>query len=123
VEDDAQFSAALRMRLQTHGIAVVRAFDGADGIKCAFRYPADAVLLDYEMPRGTENLVLRKLKENPLTKDIPIIVLTGRKDQRLKQQMLTAGAAAYLTKPVDFDELLDQLARHIDVVSEPSSQA
>lgn len=120
VEDDAQFSAALKTRLESHGVAVIRAFDGADGVQNAIKYPADAIILDIEMPNVTGDEVLRLLKETESTKHTPVIVLSCRKERNFQQKMLDMGAAAYLTKPLEFSQLQKELAKHIDILASPS---
>jgi len=119
VDDDAVFSAALKRRLEAHGVAVVRAFDGDDGIEQSQRYEMDAVLLDLEMPNTKGDEVLTILRKNEVTREIPVIVLTGRKDPQLEQRMALLGASAYITKPLRFEELREQLAKYIDILPKP----
>src|ERR1700752_3676746 len=69
IDDDADFSWAVKMRLEAVGVAVVRAFEGTDGLRTAFRYPASAVILDFEMPDGQGDYILGRLKGNPITRD------------------------------------------------------
>ncbi len=117
VEDDAQFSDGLKTRLEAHGVAVIRAFDGMDGVRSAFKHPADAIILDVEMPNGSGDEVLRLLKDDESTRDVPVIVLTCHKDRVFRRKMLDMGAIAYLNKPLDFSELQRELAKHIDILS------
>lgn len=120
VEDDQEFSAAIRCRLEAHGVAVVRAFDGQDGIRQSRVQKVDAILVDYEMPHANGDVVLKALRDHESTKHLPVIVITGRKDAQIKLRMQELGADAHLTKPVTFDELRTQLARHIDILPQPS---
>ena len=120
VDDDPDYSVALRYRLEAHGVAVVRSFDGLDGYHTANSRPADAIILDYEMPKGCGDDVLLRLKENPATRHIPVIVVTGRKDRWLERKMIGLGAAAFLTKPLIFSELLGELRRHINILPKPA---
>jgi DNA-binding response OmpR family regulator len=122
IEDDEEFSAVVKLRLEAHGVAVVRAANGVEGYTTAFMQEADAILLDYEVPGAEGDYILRRLKDNPVTKDIPVIVLTGRRDQALVRQMLNLGAERCFTKPVDFDALLTELRRHIDVLPSACGQ-
>lgn len=116
VDDDADFSRALKIRLEAHGVAVVRAFDGLDGVRSAKKYPADAIILDMVMPNGNGEEVLRLLKQNPLTREIPAIVLSSRRDGALRRRLLDLGAVEYLTKPLDFPLLHHTLSRYFDVL-------
>ncbi len=121
VEDDAQFSSALKTRLESHGVAVIRAFDGADGVQNANNYPADAIILDVEMPNGSGDEVLRLLKENESTRNVPVIVLTCRNDRVFRRKMLDMGAAAYLNKPLDFSLLHEELSKHISILAKSAA--
>lgn len=118
IDDDSDFTWVLKRRLEDHGLAVVRAFDGADGYRTAFADRADVILLDYEMPNGHGDYVLSRLRENSLTRDIPVVVLTGRRDRDLEQRMLGLGASAFLHKPIEFSRLKRVLARYVDLVPE-----
>ena len=120
VEDDQDFSSALKLRLEAHGVAVVRAFDGADAIRQSRKYATDVVLLDFEMPHAKGDEVLKELRENESTKNLPVIMLTGRDDRQLRQRMVELGANGYLTKPLRFEDLRTQLAKHVDVLPRPS---
>ena len=75
--------------------------------------PADAIILDFNLPNGQGDYVLKRLKKNAMTRDIPVIVLTGVKDQTLEQKMLGMGAAKFLSKPLVFDDLLEELRLHL----------
>jgi len=116
VEDDCDFSAALKYRLEAHGVAVVRAFNGDDGIRQAQKQKVDAILLDFDMPLLKGDEVLEALREDEQTKYLPVIAITGRQDKRLKIRMKQLGASAHLTKPLKFEDLRKQLARFIDIL-------
>ena len=122
IDDDADFSEVVKVRLESLGVAVVRAFDGREGYRKAFMHPASAILLDYEMPNGQGDYVLRRLNENPVTADIPVIVLTGVKDKMVERKMLNLGASAYLTKPVQSCVIREALAKHIDILEDSDEQ-
>ncbi len=115
IEDDRDFSLALKLKLEMHGVAVVRAFEGMQGIQDAFTRPADAIILDYNLPNGQGDFVLKRLKSAPQTRDIPVIVLTGVKDQTLEQKMLSLGASRFLTKPLNWNLLYDELQKHVEL--------
>jgi DNA-binding response OmpR family regulator len=109
VDDDPDFAATLKLRLQQHGVDVLHAFAGMEGYRFAFTHEAQAIILDQEMPDGNGEYILRRLKESPATEDIPVIVLTGTKDQDLARRMYNLGAARFLTKPVDWEDLWAEL--------------
>jgi CheY-like chemotaxis protein len=114
VDDDADYSMAMKLRLERYGVTVVRAMQGMEGYRLAFTRPADVILLDYELPNGQGDYILHRLRDNPVTRDIPVIIITGRKDRALERKMMNLGAARFLNKPLDFEVLLAELARHIE---------
>ena len=113
IDDDPDATMSLKMRLEQRGFGVVRAFAGMDGYRTAFLSPPSAITLDYEMPSGQGDYVLRRLKENPVTQDIPVIVITGRKEKSLERKMRALGAADFLTKPYDWNRLWGTLEQYL----------
>lgn len=111
IEDDEDVVLALRLRLQEMGIDVVNIAEGRSGYFKAFDSPPNAIILDYELPEGNGDYVLRRLKESPVTSSIPVIVLTGRREGYIQRQMQSLGADAFLTKPFKWELLRDTLSR------------
>ncbi len=110
VEDDSDITEMLGLLLPSEGFEVVRAEHGAEALqylRSGGTLP-DLILLDLMMPvmSGWE-FRDRQLTDPELAK-IPVIVMTGVGDW---DQVLTARADAYMTKPVDFGELLATVAR------------
>jgi CheY-like chemotaxis protein len=117
IDDDVDFSNALKYWLEDHGVAVSRAYNGMEGYFRAFTWPASAILLDYCMPNGRGDYILSRLKDNPVTKRIPVLIITSVRNESLKRQMLAAGAAEFLTKPVSFRDLQNCLSQYIDILA------
>ncbi|RIK84578.1 MAG: hypothetical protein DCC68_01070 [Planctomycetota bacterium] len=114
IDDDPDLAKSLEMRLAAHNVAVRRAVAGMEGYRRAFTEPAQAILLDFEMPGGNGDYVLRRLKENPVTRDIPVIVLTGRREKSIERTMYNLGAAAFLTKPYTWPKLWNTLRPYVE---------
>jgi DNA-binding response OmpR family regulator len=121
IDDDADFSDALRIRFEEHGVAVVRAFNGMEGYRMAFTSPARVILLDVHMPNGEGDYILRRLKENPVTKNIPVFILSGAKDRVLQRRLIAMGAVDFFEKPVDFKRLRERLADYVDILDRGAS--
>jgi CheY-like chemotaxis protein len=121
IDDDFDFSDALKLRLDEYGIAVSRAANGMAGYWMAYTTRARAILLDYQMPNGQGDYILRRLKENPVTRDIPVIMITGVKDKMLERRVLSMGAKAYLVKPVDFEQLRRVMEEFIPKLRRPAT--
>jgi CheY-like chemotaxis protein len=119
IDDDADFSDALKCRLESYGVAVLHAYSGMEGYRMAFTHPARAILLDYNMPNGQGDYILGRLQESKATREIPVIVITGARDKWLERKMYGLGAKRFLTKPVHFETLRDELAKYIDILTEP----
>lgn len=119
VDDDRDIVKALCIRLRACGLDVLRASNGMQGYWRTIKNRPDAIITDYMMPEGSGERFLTRLKENAATKNIPVIVLTGRKfagraDHALRRDVVgRMGAAALFTKPYEFQELLVELRRHI----------
>jgi len=109
IEDDEDVALALKMRLKEVGIVSVHAMEGTAGYRSAFMSAPSAIILDYELPRGNGDYVLRRLKESSVTADIPVIVLTGRKEAYIERQMRGMGANAFFTKPFHWKQIQETL--------------
>jgi CheY-like chemotaxis protein len=79
------------------------------GLDLAGEHHPDLVLLDLHLPDMPGQEVLRRLRANPATAQIPVVVLSADARPSLIQQLLDQGARAFLTKPLDVKELLGLL--------------
>ncbi|MBN2473093.1 MAG: response regulator [Pirellulales bacterium] len=121
VDDDPDVSRAIAVRLRQYGVDVVRAFSGTQGFWMGLDYRPDVIIIDLRMPEGEGDYLFGRFQSHALTKDVPVIVLTGVTNPGVKRQMLSLGAAAYLTKPVVFDELLRELRPYIALPQTPAA--
>lgn len=117
IEDDEDMALALKMRLREVGIETVHVSEGRSGYYRAFSSPPNAIILDYELPEGNGDYVLRRLKETPATSNIPVIVLTGRREGYIERQMRGMGASAFFTKPFNWELLKEALGNLVDTNS------
>ncbi|GHO44078.1 response regulator transcription factor [Ktedonospora formicarum] len=110
VDDEENIIEFIRLGLRYEGFQVESANDGDSGIAAALRLNPDIIILDVMMPPGIDGLeVCRRLRENPTTREIPILMLTAKDEVRDRIAGLRIGADDYLTKPFDFDELLERI--------------
>ena len=84
---------------------LISACDGKEGVERAIQEKPDLILMDIEMPRMTGLEACRALKANEATKEIPIILLTTRGEDRFVQEGYASGCSDFLTKPVNRLEL------------------
>jgi CheY-like chemotaxis protein len=85
-----------------------------DAIALAIARQPDAIVLDLRMPGMDGLVVCRHLKRDPVTADIPVIILTGDDDHGVQTEALIAGAAAVLTKPCSAPRLIGTLRAAVD---------
>ena len=109
-DDDDILVDVIRFRLEGAGHTVVSAPDGEAAYAQACRAPPCLMVLDAMMPILSGMEVLIKLRQNVVTAQIPVIMLTARKGETDIVAALEAGAADYLTKPFIPSELLSRIA-------------
>ncbi|GAB3647863.1 HAMP domain-containing protein [Glycomyces tarimensis] len=120
VDDDIRNVFALTAALELHGIEVHYAENGADGIDALQNHPdIDVVLMDSMMPGMDGNETTRVIRRMPQFAELPIIFLTAQALAEQREKSVSAGASAYLTKPVDLDQLLDTMSQWIPRPSGP----
>lgn len=118
IDDDPAITKGIQTRLKVFGVECFRAFTGMQGYGIALKERPDVIVIDFNMPGGDGNYILGRLKSHALTRDIPVIFLTGRcvgnaPDYALERELLSLGADAYLSKPLDSTLLMEVLRRHI----------
>ena len=97
VEDSKSQQIALERSLTKAGFTVVVAQDGEEGLRIACQTVPDLVLLDMLLPKLGGQEVLQALKGDPLTADIPVIILSSLSQQN-EEKLKNAGAVAYFEK-------------------------
>lgn len=112
-EDDIREVAALSLEA-VGGWRVSSASDGATGVQMARAEPPDAVLLDVMMPGLDGPATVARLREDPLTRDIPVILLTAKAQSADRLRFAELGVAGTLTKPFDPMTLTDQITAILD---------
>jgi CheY-like chemotaxis protein len=115
IDDDSVIIQSIALRLKPYGIKVKGADNGEQGYLSATTAPPSIILLDLKMPNGQGNVVLNKLKENPDTKDIPVVILTMESTTGVQHQILSLGADGFVTKPVYWPELFAQIGRYVQL--------
>ena len=112
VEDNDDNVYMLKMRLELLGdFEVVSAEDGEKGCAMALSERPDIILMDLEMPVVDGWEATRRLKNDPQTRDIPIIALSAHALAGERDKALAAGADEFDTKPIEFERLVATLHR------------
>ena len=109
VEDDADTSVLLELRLRQAGYRVQCLRDGAAAAETIAELQPDLVVLDVELPGLNGLAVLAKLRTSPATDSIPVLLLSARARPGDIEQGLRSGAQAFLPKPFRLSDLLDTI--------------
>ncbi len=110
VEDDEFLARLLQVELVANGYEVAHALDGEEALAHALQRCPDLILCDVMMPRMDGFELTRRLRDDPRTEGVSIIMVTARGLAADKLTGLTAGADDYLVKPFENDELLARVA-------------
>ncbi|MBO0503675.1 phosphate regulon transcriptional regulator PhoB [Aeromonas veronii] len=109
VEDEAPIREMLCFVLEQKGYETIEAEDYADGLaKVREPYP-ELIVLDWMMPGGSGIQFIKQLKQDEVTRQIPVVMLTARGEEEGKVRGLEAGADDYITKPFSPKELTARL--------------
>lgn len=105
VDDEPKNRMLLEAMLKPEGYQTITANDGLEAIAVLAQHEIDLILLDFMMPGINGCEVAIRLKSDPRTKNIPIIMITALDDRSARLAGLNAGAEEFLSKPVDRAEL------------------
>lgn len=111
IDDEERNRKLLEVLVQADGYATLLAADGDAGIALALSEQPDIVLLDLMMPDTDGFEVVQRLKRNPITQCLPIIVVTALDDVASRRRILASGAEEFIGKPVDRWELSLRISR------------
>jgi CheY-like chemotaxis protein len=106
-EEDLIVLAGHALTLVRTDVEIISARDGFSGIRRARQEQPAVIILDVMMPGMDGYEVCRRLKADPKTRDIPLVMLTASSDPKLNQKAFEAGAMACLTKPYNRGTLVN----------------
>ena len=113
IEDEKLIIVSTQMVLEAASFRVESATNGEEGISKARELRPDLILLDIMMPGIDGWETLTRLKRDPETSDIPVIIFTAREHARGHQKSTEMGAADYFRKRFEPDELIELVEKHI----------
>ncbi|MBE9503703.1 MAG: response regulator [Proteobacteria bacterium] len=114
--DDVKFFVELEKTfLKRTDCEILTAYDGTEALELIRSEKPNLVLMDLYMPKLNGDECCRKVKDDPETRDIPIIMVTmaGKEEERKKSEL--AGCDDYITKPINRMELLERVKHHLDI--------
>ncbi len=114
VEDEPDTAEMFAEMMRLSGYQVFKCYGGAAAMELIGEHKPDAVVLDVMMPDLSGLDVLRKMRQDPEMVDIPVVVASAKSLPSDIQAGLDAGASAYLTKPVTYQEFSQAVQKTID---------
>ena len=109
VEDNADNLMMLQRRLIRRGFEVTISMNGAECVEWAKTLQPDVIVMDLNLPGVDGCEATRRLKNQPETKEIPIIVLTADPKDKSREKALAAGCDEFELKPIDFEGLIRKI--------------
>lgn len=109
VEDDPDHRKICGTILRHYGYAVLEAGDGAEAVRLAGEHRPDVVLMDARLPILDGWSATRELKQDPSTRQIPVIMLTAQPPTHARTRAREVGSDRYLTKPLEPSRMVDEV--------------
>jgi CheY-like chemotaxis protein len=109
VEDAPFLRYAFGRLLKFHGFEVMEANDGEEALSCVENFRPQLVVTDLTMPVMGGVEMIRRLRSNPNTRDLPIVAITANATAHSEKEAREAGAVDFLTKPIDVPTLVERL--------------
>ncbi|PWT88664.1 MAG: response regulator [Blastocatellia bacterium] len=104
-DDSADSVAMISLYLQSEGYRVVTASNGEDAIAVATQTTPNLILMDISMPTLDGLAATRRMKDNAILRDIPIIAVTAFGTEGFQRAAYDVGVSGYLTKPIELDRM------------------
>jgi CheY-like chemotaxis protein len=112
VDDNEVILKTVSLKLQGCGYQIITALDGSEAVAAARKETPDLILLDINFPPEVDGVpwdgfrIMDWFQRLDPAKKIPIIIITGTEDVKLKQRAASCGAVAFFYKPINHDDLL-----------------
>jgi len=114
IDDEKDLAAMVKLRLEANGFSVSEGFTAKEGLEKAEKERPDLILLDIMLPDSDGYQLCQKLKSNPRTSSIAIIIFTASSLKDLAKKAMQAGAVDYVIKPFEPKELLEKINKALE---------
>ena len=111
VDDSISVRRFVGSMLEKAGYRVRLAADGLEALEIATQTHCDLILSDLEMPRANGYELMRHLRQDPNTREVPVVIVTSRAGAKHRDRALKEGAAAFMTKPVQEEQLIEMVRK------------
>lgn len=109
IDDEQDMQKLLRIRLEQEGFIVVTAGDGEKGVKTAELESPNLILLDIMMPKMDGYSCLKEIRRIQKTRDIPVLMLSGKEEEKVRDLFAFQKISGYLEKPFELDNLVAKI--------------
>jgi CheY-like chemotaxis protein len=109
VDDEPDNRELLQIVLNWDGFATQTAASGEEALASVAEHPPDLMLLDLMMPGLDGCQVTTLLKQNLATRNIPVMIISAMNDRATRLRVLSAGATAFISKPIDRSDLCERV--------------
>ena len=109
IDDEPDMQKLLKIRLEQENFKVITAGDGDVGVKIAEQEAPDIILLDIMMPKMDGYSCLKELKNLPKTKNIPVLMLSGKEEEKVRDLFAFQKIAGYIEKPFELDDVVTKV--------------
>ena len=106
IDDEEDIQKLLKIRLEQEGFIVAIASDGDKGAKAAESEAPDLILMDIMMPNVDGYSCLREIRRIQKTKDIPVVMLSGKEEEKVRDLFAFQKISGYIGKPFELDSLV-----------------
>ncbi|MBX3261717.1 MAG: response regulator [Labilithrix sp.] len=124
VEDSPMMRQLLVFALsRVKQIKVTEADDGVDGLKKLAAGKFDIILTDINMPIMDGLKLVKRVRTDPVHKDVPIVIITTESAEEDRQRALSLGANAYITKPIQAPQVIAKVRELLGIEPSPPSSS
>ena len=106
IDDEEDMQKLLKIRLEQEGFVVITAGDGDIGVRTAEQEVPDIIILDIMMPKMDGYSCLKELRKLPKTKETPVLMLSGKEAEKVKDLFAFQKISGYMEKPFELDNLV-----------------
>lgn len=113
IDDEREIVDTVSLMLKARDYAIVSALDGQDGLDKAKAEQPDLILLDIMMPGMDGYTVCLKLKSSKDTKNIPVVIISGKAEREAIVKSHSLGVSNFIVKPFNLPTLLGKLGKYL----------
>ena len=121
VDDSRVTRELMKVYLIARDVTLLEAADGEEALEKVRGDPPDLVIADMRMPRLDGRGLCEALKRDPVTRHVPVVILTSSKDLETRRTAREAGAREVLQKPIQPQALLEAVSRHMPRAAGPAA--